>query len=123
MVVMRDSKFLTPKNILVLGDLVLDRYTLGEVERISPEAPVPVLLVKEQKSLPGGAGNVALNLCSLGMRVKIMGRLGNDEAATDFIDLMERDGVETKQILSDSSIPTPVKNRMIAGGASTLAGR
>ena len=60
-------------NILVFGDVMLDRYVNGEVSRISPEAPVPVIRVREEKSVAGGAANVALNLASLGASVETVG--------------------------------------------------
>ena len=66
--------------IVVLGDLLLDSYTMGRVQRISPEAPVPVVCVEKETHLPGGAGNVALNLVSLGAEAIFVGRVGEDFA-------------------------------------------
>ncbi|MGA0904185.1 MAG: PfkB family carbohydrate kinase, partial [Opitutales bacterium] len=65
--------------VLVIGDVMLDRYVIGEVTRISPEAPVPVLAVTEERSVAGGAANVALNLRSLGAAVEVIGWFGEDE--------------------------------------------
>ena len=65
--------------VLVVGDFMLDTYTTGKVDRISPEAPVPVLHVQELEDLPGGAGNVVLNLEALGAKVISLGRIGNDK--------------------------------------------
>ena len=65
--------------VLVIGDVMLDRYVIGEVSRISPEAPVPVLAVTEERSVVGGAANVALNLRSLGAAVEVIGWFGKDE--------------------------------------------
>ena len=67
-------------NILVLGDVMLDRYIIGQVSRISPEAPVPVIAVDEERSVAGGAANVSLNLCALGcFSVKTIGWFGKDQ--------------------------------------------
>ena len=71
-------------NILVFGDVMLDRYVNGEVSRISPEAPVPVIRVMEEKSVAGGAANVALNLASLGASVESVGWFGKDEQDTGY---------------------------------------
>ena len=108
------------KKILVAGDFMLDIYTYGKVERISPEAPVPVLHVHDEKSIPGGAGNTILNLVSLGMEVVALGRVGDDPAGHDFIEAMRREGVETSGIYLDPSVSTPKKNRLMAGGQQLL---
>lgn len=105
-----------PKKILVVGDFMLDVYTFGHVERISPEAPVPVLHVIQESRRPGGAGNAILNLVSLGMQVVAVGRLGKDEAGATFLEEMSQEGVDTRGILIDPTFKTPVKNRMIALG-------
>ena len=68
-------------SILVIGDIMLDRYWFGETTRISPEAPVPVVKIKSIDHRPGGAGNVALNIAALGAKVTLLGITGNDEAA------------------------------------------
>ena len=73
-------------NVLVVGDLMLDRYWFGDTVRISPEAPVPVVKVKQMDDRPGGAGNVALNVAALGAKVAVIGITGNDEAATKLKD-------------------------------------
>lgn len=71
----------TKANVLVIGDIMLDRYGFGETERISPEAPVPVVKIKQMDARPGGAGNVALNIAALGATVTLLGVTGDDEAA------------------------------------------
>ncbi len=95
---------------------MLDVYTLGSVERISPEAPVPVLRVSSENRRPGGAGNAVLNLLSLGMEVRALGRVGNDEAGHQFLEGMAAENVETQGIFQDPATQTPQKNRMIASG-------
>ncbi len=104
------------KRILVAGDFMLDVYTMGEVQRISPEAPVPVLRVTDENRLPGGAGNAVLNLVSLGMEVVALGRVGSDEGGGHFLASLEQEGVDVSAILEDSQFRTPLKNRMIAAG-------
>ena len=70
-------------NILVIGDVMLDRYIIGQVSRISPEAPVPVLAVDQERSVAGGAANVALNRCALGASVETTGWIGKDQEGED----------------------------------------
>lgn len=109
-------KHIKRKKILVIGDLMLDVYTFGEVLRISPEAPVPVLRVTNESRRPGGAGNAILNLVSLGMEVVAAGRVGNDVAGSHFLQEMAKEGVDTRGVFCDPSFQTPQKNRMIASG-------
>lgn len=107
---------LTGKKILVAGDLMLDIYTLGEVERISPEAPVPILRVLDESKRPGGAGNAILNLISLGMDVVALGRVGNDGGGRALLESLSAEGVDISSVHTDPSFQTPLKNRMIAAG-------
>ena len=76
--------------VLVVGDVMLDRYIIGEVSRISPEAPVPVLRVEEECSVPGGAANVALNLSSLGASVEIIGWFGKDSSGDELVEILSK---------------------------------
>lgn len=85
---------LSTANVLVVGDLMLDRYWHGETSRISPEAPVPVVLVDEAEERAGGAGNVALNISALGAKASLMGFTGNDEPCTALEKLLTPVGVE-----------------------------
>lgn len=101
-------------NVLVVGDVVVDVYTLGSVQRISPEAPVPVLLVSKTHSLPGAAGNVALNLQALGANVTLVGRIGDDGGGFDFLKLLEERHLRTDGIVVQKGAKTPLKNRFIA---------
>ena len=71
---------LNPTKVMVIGDLLVDTYTIGKARRISPEAPVAVVLVQNEESRPGGSGNVVLNLLSLGSQVVVIGRIGKDWA-------------------------------------------
>jgi len=79
--------------VLVIGDLMLDRYWHGSTSRISPEAPVPVVHVKDDEQRAGGAGNVALNIAALGGKVSVMGFVGNDEVAETLKAVLEKAGV------------------------------
>lgn len=113
------SRF-SPVGVLVIGDFMLDTYTTGKVKRISPEAPVSVLLVQKEESLPGGAGNVALNLVALGAKVIAVGRLGYDLAAVELRDSLEKEGVDTEYLMPQKGYKTPVKNRLIAESQQIL---
>lgn len=105
---------ITEKNILVVGDLMVDHYTFGKVKRISPEAPVPVLQVEREQHLPGGTGNVMCNLAALGMKVFALCRTGDDPAGTLCQGLLEAKGIDTRGVIKDHSFTTPIKNRLIA---------
>lgn len=99
--------------VLVVGDIMLDRYWFGDVERISPEAPVPVVLVGNTEERLGGASNVAINGASLGAQVCLMGVVGQDEPGRILKSLLESSGVETR-LLEDPEVPTILKLRVIA---------
>lgn len=109
-----------PVRVLVIGDFMLDTYTAGKVKRISPEAPVSVLHVQKEESLPGGAGNVVLNLISLGAKVIAVGRVGFDAAGDELRDSLEREGVDIDNLLLQKGYKTPVKNRLIADAQQIL---
>ena len=102
------------QKIMVLGDFVLDTYTIGKVRRISPEAPVAVLHVNHEEHRPGMAGNVALNLVSMGAEVLTVGRVGQDESGETLINALSMEGIDTKGIIIHPGFTTPVKNRIIA---------
>lgn len=99
--------------ILVVGDIMLDRYWFGEVERISPEAPVPVVHVARREDRLGGAANVARNARALGAHVTLVGIVGRDEAGDKVQTLLEEDRVE-QALVQDDAFPTIVKMRVIA---------
>ena len=89
--------------IVVVGDAMLDEYLVGDVERISPEAPVPVVHVRERRYALGGAANVAHNVAALGGRVEIAGLVGSDEPATRLLADLARIGIDTASIVTDPS--------------------
>ena len=103
------------QHVLVVGDVMLDRYWMGEASRISPEAPVPVIRKQRTACYPGGAGNVALNVAALGARVTLLGAVGEDEPAAELRRALEEGGVSADYLLTDPSRRTTVKTRVIAG--------
>jgi D-beta-D-heptose 7-phosphate kinase/D-beta-D-heptose 1-phosphate adenosyltransferase len=103
------------QNVLVLGDLILDRFVWGGVNRISPEAPVPVVVVNREEIRLGGAGNVAANIRELGGTPLLVGVISNDEAGEKLEQEMERLGLRTSGLLLDLGRPTTMKTRIIAG--------
>lgn len=103
---------LTTAKILVVGDVMLDRYWFGEVARISPEAPVPVVRVTRSEERPGGAANVALNIASLGATSVLLSVIGDDEAGTTLESLLTASAIES-HLYRDASIDTTVKLRVI----------
>lgn len=99
--------------VLVVGDVMLDQYWFGSVDRVSPEAPVPVLSVKQTEMRAGGAANVAHNLQALGAQTQLLSIVGDDEAGRDIHSLIESFGAQSSCIV-DASIKTIVKLRMMA---------
>lgn len=111
----RDLTGRFPKmRILVVGDLMLDRYLYGTVDRISPEAPVPVVRAVSEKTMPGGGANVAANLRSLGAQVDVAGGVGTDAAGGDLVASLRAGRIGTRFIRRDPDVPTIVKWRIIA---------
>lgn len=102
------------RRLLVLGDLMLDHYLWGRSERISPEAPVPVVEIERETSSLGGAGNVAANLRALGAEPVLVGVVGQDARAQQLFDAFAARGVETRAIVRDAARPTTIKTRVIA---------
>jgi rfaE bifunctional protein kinase chain/domain len=98
--------------VLVVGDVMLDRYWFGEVERISPEAPVPVVKIARSEERPGGAANVARNIAALGARATLLSVAGDDEAGTTLARLVAEDGIECC-FHRDPTIATTVKLRVV----------
>ncbi|MCF7849913.1 MAG: D-glycero-beta-D-manno-heptose-7-phosphate kinase [Kiritimatiellales bacterium] len=102
------------KRILVVGDLMMDRFVYGSVSRISPEAPVPVVKVFREKSMPGGACNVAANLLSIGSGASIAGIVGEDAIGTELKALLAGSGVRVGAVVGNSRYPTCLKTRIVA---------
>ncbi|MDO8464672.1 MAG: PfkB family carbohydrate kinase, partial [Gallionella sp.] len=100
--------------ILVVGDVMLDRYWFGDVNRISPEAPVPVLKVERIEERPGGAANVARNIAALGAQATLLSVVGNDEAGACLEKLLNRHDNISALLHRDNSISTIIKLRAIA---------
>jgi rfaE bifunctional protein kinase chain/domain len=100
--------------VLVVGDVMLDRYWFGDVERISPEAPVPVLKVSRVDERPGGAANVARNIAALGAHCTLLSVVGDDEAGACLERLLKQNAKLNAQLHRDGSISTIVKLRAIA---------
>jgi rfaE bifunctional protein kinase chain/domain len=100
--------------ILVVGDVMLDRYWFGDVSRISPEAPVPVVLFRGEEVKPGGAANVARNCAALGARTRILSVTGDDADGAAIGDMLRREGVQVS-FHADKSIRTTQKLRVIGG--------
>ena len=100
--------------VLVVGDLMLDRYISGTVGRISPEAPVPVVHVEEDSSAVGGAANVAANVVALGARCALVGCVGEDEAGQEMRAELSELGVDLDGLIATPARPTTVKTRVMA---------
>jgi len=113
-----ESGFGRPR-VLVVGDLMLDKYIWGEVERISPEAPVPVLRAARQSQQPGGAANVAMNLAGLGAQVTVMGYGGGDDDQRALESLLSAAGVSVGMVACPG-VPTTSKLRVLAGHQQLL---
>jgi rfaE bifunctional protein kinase chain/domain len=102
------------KRVVVIGDLMLDVYLSGDVRRISPEAPVPVLDLGESSAHPGGAANAALNIVALGGEPSLFGVVGEDDEGTRLLALLRQAGVDTGAIVRDGARPTTSKTRVVA---------
>jgi D-glycero-beta-D-manno-heptose-7-phosphate kinase len=113
------SKFISCK-VLVIGDVMVDSYLVGKVDRISPEAPVPVVMLKERNNVLGGAGNVALNLKSLGADVILCSVIGNDKQAGELLNLMKNVGLKTNGIIQSQERITTTKYRIISNHMQML---
>src|SRR6185312_14849259 len=111
---------LSKQTVLVVGDLMLDRFVYGEVGRISPEAPAPVLAVKREEMTPGGAGNVALNIAGLGARCILVSCIGDDDAGKKLSEAFGLTGgqIDAKLVL-DAGRPTTQKARFVSEQHST----
>ena len=107
-------------SVMVVGDVMLDRYVYGAVERISPEAPIPILRVEREVAMPGGAGNVVRNLTALGTAVAFVSVVGDDQAGSDLTGLVGgQPGVEP-WLLVQGGRATTVKTRYVSQGQQLL---
>jgi D-glycero-beta-D-manno-heptose-7-phosphate kinase len=102
------------KRILVVGDVMLDEYIMGHVGRISPEAPVPVVEIRQRRFVPGGAANTAANVAGLGGTAMLLGVVGDDVAATHLRRALGDQNVATEALIIDHDRPTTTKTRIIA---------
>lgn len=102
--------------VLVVGDLILDRYIWGDVDRVSQEAPVPVVDVKRSEERLGGAGNVARNLRNLGARVNICALIGDDDEGRVLLALLEKEGIAADGVVTDRTRPSTLKTRIMSRG-------
>jgi D-beta-D-heptose 7-phosphate kinase/D-beta-D-heptose 1-phosphate adenosyltransferase len=101
-------------NVVVLGDLMLDRYIIGDVRRISPEAPVPIIEVREETMRLGGAGNVARNIRALGANVRVLSCIGQDPDGDLLLSMLNELGADTRFLRQDERIKTITKTRVVS---------
>lgn len=113
------ARSLRKARVLVVGDVMLDRYWHGDVSRLSPEAPVPVVKVERSEERPGGAANVARNIAALGARATLLSVVGRDEAGDTLAALLKDAGV-TVRLHRDPSIDTTIKLRVIGRAQQLL---
>lgn len=106
--------------VVVVGDVMVDAYAWGFTERMSPEAPVPVVQIKQTENRPGGAANVALNLAALGVQVALVSLVGSDVAAQNLIQLLEAEGIATSGLVQSVERPTTIKTRIMSGNRQLL---
>lgn len=106
--------------ILVIGDVMLDAYVMGKVNRISPEAPVPIVSLENEDARIGGAGNVALNLLALGANPIICGVIGEDTSGDKLLNLFEKNGISTDGLVKSMARKTTVKTRVISNKQQLL---
>ena len=107
-------------NIMIIGDVMIDSYLWGRVERISPEAPIPIVYVTKRENRPGGAANVALNVQALGARPILCSIIGNDERKDLYMELMREKGLDERGILTLEDRTTTVKTRIIGSNQQLL---
>ncbi|HEY4101279.1 MAG TPA: PfkB family carbohydrate kinase [Gemmatimonadales bacterium] len=104
----------------VIGDVMLDRYLLGDADRISPEAPVPVVTVEDERLAPGGAANVAANIVAAGARPQLTGVVGDDDAGRSLIQAIQALGVPVNRLVTIAGRPTTSKTRIVARGQQVV---
>lgn len=114
-----DVLALKDAQIFIVGDIILDTYIEGKVSRISPEAPVPVVLETNRRAVPGGAGNVAANVTSVGAVAHLCGRVGNDAEAQILRGVLEDFSIQTDSLMVSQTLPTITKMRVISGNLAS----
>ena len=107
-------------NVLIIGDVMIDSYLWGKVERISPEAPVPILQVEKREIRPGGAANVALNIKSLGATPLLCGLVGEDTDGNNFLNILAENNLPTEGIVKSKDRVTTIKHRIISSAHHLL---
>lgn len=116
----RDIASFRQRKVLVVGDVMLDKYIWGDVTRISPEAPVPIIHVRKEEHIPGGASNVAANIAALEGSAILCGVIGKDEAARALLMACERGGIRGDGLVSTPDRPTTQKIRLMGGRQQLL---
>ena len=107
-------------NVLCVGDVILDQYVYGDVDRVSPEAPIPVLNINSRSYVVGGAGNVACNISAIGGVANLVAVTGDDLAGSQINNLLDDDAGVINNLISGSDYPTTVKTRFVADGQHLL---
>src|SRR6187551_1216928 len=102
------------RRVVVVGDVMLDQFIWGNVGRISPEAPVPVVEFQRESFMPGGAANVARNLSALGVQTELFAVVGRDDAAKNLERLLSEQRVDCRGLLPQGSRSTSIKTRIVA---------
>jgi rfaE bifunctional protein kinase chain/domain len=105
---------LSDTKVVVVGDILMDEYVWGDVSRISPEAPVPIVEVKQETKMLGGAANVVNNIASLGGTPILVGVIGDDQTGREIMDIMVQQGLRTDGIIREPGRPTSIKTRVVA---------
>ena len=106
--------------LVCIGDIMLDRFVYGQIDRVSPEAPVPILQEARRSAMPGGAANVARNLASLGVEVSLIGAVGNDAEGKEVTQLIGNIERISSSLVSLQDRPTTLKTRFVAGGQQVI---
>ncbi len=107
-------------NVLIIGDVMIDNYLWGKVERISPEAPVPIVSIQKKEGRLGGAANVALNILAMGAKPILCGAIGDDANGRDFIEMLQKLNLSAEGIQQCTDRPTTVKTRVIGNNHQML---
>ena len=107
-------------NIAVIGDIMLDKYLFGDVKRISPEAPVPIICVSKEQYIPGGAANAAHNISTLTGNAYLFGIVGNDNAKEILLDVTKKNSINVEGVLGSNKFQTIQKIRVIGHNQQLL---